>query len=94
MRGCPLDRPVCCFRLSGGTFSRERLLDATHAVPSLVQIADGLRPDQLVEDTDPELLAMAILRVSSCGRVILLPWSGATAARLPPSQSPVAQHPR
>ena len=34
------------FHLSGATFSRERLLDVSFAVPTWVQIADGLRPGQ------------------------------------------------
>ena len=34
------------FHLSGATFSRERLLDVSYAVPTWVQIADGLRPGQ------------------------------------------------
>ena len=44
------------FHLSGATFSRERLLDVSYAVPTWVQIADGLRPGQpqeVWEDAEP-----------------------------------------
>ena len=39
--------------LSGASMSRERLLDASYAAPSWVQIADGLRPNRPEEVVEP-----------------------------------------
>ena len=62
--------------LSGATFSRERLLDVSSAVPTRVQIADGLHPGQPQGRGARCASPVAILRVPGCGRVFLHPWRG------------------
>ena len=81
------------FHLSGATFSRERLLDVSYAVPTWVQVADGLRqanhrrhgraPSQVCLATDGK----------GCGSVFLHSWCGTAPDRHSASASEVSVRP-